>query len=237
MIFPKRQIFNFDTALRYIPVVKMIEQAKFKDKSLLEVGSGMNGISDYYEGEVVGMDSDFFKTGGVKNQNIRHIKGIITNLPITNQSFNIVLCLDTLEHVPAASREKAVLELLRVTKKGGVLFIGYPTGNLASRFEYLLNLFFLFVHKKDHIWLLEHKRFGLPSRQEIISVIRRVGFKKKIKILGNANLLCWFIMHLLFTAFPSSIPSRFLKIFYKLVYYLLAFNLPPFYRVILVVKK
>lgn len=238
MNFPNRQKFNFDTALRYYPVVEKLNKSKFSKEAVLEVGSGTNGISDFYKGEVIGVDADFSKTSTDQNPNIRHLKGLITVLPFTSNKFHFVVCMDTLEHLSDSLRTEAVKELLRVTRKDGVVFLGFPTGNLSARVEGWINYWFKRIHQKEHVWLLEHKKLGLPNEESVLLAVKENGIKSEgVTILKNANLFMWFLIHWFFTVHPSKIYSRILKYGYVPIFYLLKINLPPFYRTILIIKK
>lgn len=178
MIFPPRSKFNFDTALRYVPIVEMIEKSKWKKYPVLEVGSGVNGISDFYKGFVIGIDSDFSKTKTEKNANIKHVRGSILKLPFQNEEFSQIVCLDTLEHISKQVRAEAVGELLRVTKRGGQIYLGFPCGELASKVENLINALFKSAHGTNHPWLLQHKKYGLPKKEELIAMLENYGIKE-----------------------------------------------------------
>ncbi len=230
--------FNFDTALRYDPVIKIINKSKYKKQPILEVGSGMNGISDYYSGKVIGLDSDFSRTGINKNLNIKHIKGQATKLPFNDRSFYIVVCLDTLEHLPDNRREKAILELIRVTKKRGTIFLGFPAGALSKKIEEKIRGLYKMKHMKDHPWLIEHKIYDLPTSNFVFAVLRKKGIiLEKIKVMGNTNLIVWFIIHFLFTVHDSGLISKFLKSFYVPLVGLFKIHMPPYYRLIFIINK
>lgn len=236
MIFPGRQKFNYDAALRYRPIVEKLEKSKWRKLTVLEVGSGTNGISDYYSGQVTGVDANFEKTKTDKNPNIKHIKGSIFKLPFREGSFYNVVCVDTLEHISSNLREKAVLELLRVTKRGGVIYLAFPTGNLSVRFEDFIGGEYGKAHNTSHIWLMEHKKNGLPDEERIISIFRNKKVKR-IQKTGNVNLIIWFFIHWFFTVHTNNVITRFLKLAYYPVFFLCTIAIPPFYRTLLVIKK
>lgn len=234
MIFPNRQKFNFDAAIRYYPVVKIIEKGNF-DK-ILEVGSGTNGISDYYCGQVIGVDSDFSKTVTVKNPNMLHKKGSILKIPFKDQSFPLVVCLDTLEHLAKEKRMEALKELLRVVKRGGRLILGFPCGNL-NWLENIVNKLFKLTHGVHHPWLTEHKMYGLPREEEIKGFLRELNIKNSVEIIKNANILMWLKMHVIFTVLDKTYFTRILKFFYIPLFYIFKINLPPYYRSIFIIRK
>lgn len=238
MIYPARKYFNFDTAIRYSPIVDKIEKSRWKKFPVLEIGSGGSGISDYFGGQVVGVDTDFSRTGTKKNQNIQYVKASALKLPFKNDSFYQVVCLDTLEHIKEDKRSEMIWEMLRITKKGGQIFLGFPYGEKSMKAERWINYFFKNVHNKDHQWLLEHKKNGLPKLEDIKQILLDYGVREnKYDILYNANLLCWFLIHWFFTVNPDKFISRVLKLAYKQLFLLLRINFPPYYRVIFIINK
>ncbi|MBI2011857.1 class I SAM-dependent methyltransferase [Candidatus Daviesbacteria bacterium] len=229
---------NIDAALRYLPIADAIMKNKIKEP-ILEVGSGTNGISDYYDGYVYGVDNDFSKTNTCKNPNIIHKKGTIFKIPFKKESFLKVVCLDTLEHINKENRQNALNELLRVTKKDGTLYLGFPSGFLSQQFETIINKLFKIRHnKKDNPWLLEHKMYGLPGREEVSNYLK-VSKVSSFKIVNNLNIFIWFLIHLFFTVLDED--RRILKItsvFKKPIFLFGKFlNIPPFYRYIFIIKK
>ncbi len=238
MIYPARQQFNFDTAIRYGPIVEEIERSRRKESPVLEIGSGGSGISDYFSGQVIGIDTDFSKTGTKKNQNIKYIKASVFKLPFKTNSFYQVVCLDTLEHIQVNRRREAIKEMLRITKKGGKIFLGFPFGEKSIRMEGRINNLFKKVYGKDHLWLLEHKKNGLPKIEDVKQYLLDCGIKEnQFEISYNANLLCWFLLHWFFTVNPGKFLSRVLRLAYKQLFFLLRINLPPYYRAIFTIKK
>lgn len=51
----------------------------------------------------------------------------ITNIPVLNESFDVILCTEVLEHVPRPI--DALAEMVRITKPGGRLLITAPLGS------------------------------------------------------------------------------------------------------------
>ena len=60
----------------------------------------------------------------------------VENLPFQDNSFDIVMCLDVMEHVPPFDVEEAISELIRVAKSYIVLTI-----NLDNPYEYHPSMF------------------------------------------------------------------------------------------------
>ncbi len=229
---------NIDALLRYEPVVKKLEELNRKKQPVLEVGSGTNGISDYYSGKVIGMDSDFSRTKTKKNSNIKHKVGTIVKIPFDNEEIYYLVCLDTFEHINSKIREKAIKEMLRVTKKNGFIILGYPSGEKSRFFEEKINYLFKKRFKKDHPWLIEHKTNGLPEDEKIKDYFIKNGVQvKNIRVIKNTNIYLWFVYHLIFTILNGSKLHKLSEKFKLFLYNLFKVSLPPFYRTIYIIKK
>lgn len=67
------------------------------------------------------------------------IRGDIMNLPFRNNSFDVALLLDIIEHIPLESQKSAVNEVKRIIKNNGLLIVSVPNlAHLASRIRFFL---------------------------------------------------------------------------------------------------
>jgi SAM-dependent methyltransferase len=63
----------------------------------------------------------------------------LTALPSADATFDVVLCLDVLEHLPLDEQPRALAELVRVLRPGGELVLSVPNlAHLQSRVHFLL---------------------------------------------------------------------------------------------------
>ena len=86
---------------------------------LLECGCGEGHLLEELRGDKYGIDlSPSLIRAKDRNQDAEILKGDITNLPFDDGFFDIVVCTETLEHIP--NYKKAASEIKRVTKGGGV---------------------------------------------------------------------------------------------------------------------
>jgi hypothetical protein len=85
-----------------------------------------------------------------------------TKLPFENNSFDVVVTVDTLEHLPASQRQAFVDELLRVTASYAII-----TGPFANGYnelaEVTFNDFLVEGLGIEDRFLLEHQQNGLPN--------------------------------------------------------------------------
>lgn len=79
---------------------------------------------------------------------IKLSQGDLTRLEIADDSYDTVFCLGVLMHIPDV--ERAIRELVRVTRKGGTILIG--EGNRASP-DFLLNRLYWRLFKRDTVRL------------------------------------------------------------------------------------
>lgn len=85
--------------------------------SILDVGCGdgviVNVIAGKYE-KIVGLD---LSTEALKYVKTEHVHGSSDNIPFPDDSFDLVITCDTLEHLPLNSYKPTLEELFRVSKK------------------------------------------------------------------------------------------------------------------------
>ncbi len=100
--------------------------------SVLDVGGGNGAVELAFEAdgqfhvtsiEMLWNDSAR-QLGGLAGAPIRRVVGDAATLPFRSDSFDLVTCLETIEHLADAAR--AAAELGRVTRAGGVLLLTTP---------------------------------------------------------------------------------------------------------------
>lgn len=158
-------------------------------------------------------------------------------LPWNDQSFSTVLCIDTLEHVPAGQRSGFVQELCRVT--GELLVISCPfqedgVAEIEGAMRDLLK------HRWDRHdrFLQEHEEYGLPDVNEISAQLEDAGWS--VIGLPNGYLPRWFAMqcaeYALGTAPELAETRARINALYNRNYYQYD-NRFPAYRIALIAKR
>ena len=84
-------------------------------------------------------------------------------LPFQDGSFDLVLSLDSLEHVPAADRPRYLAELLRVARAYVLLLAPFASPE-TERAEALLFEYVKVALHAEQAQLREHREHGLPDR-------------------------------------------------------------------------
>jgi len=86
-------------------------------------------------------------------------------LPVNDNNFELVVSLDTIEHLPKNNRTSFLSELYRVAKKGFVLCAPFGTPEHLAYEKEILNSGTL--DGDSFNYLTEHVKYGLPSPEEV----------------------------------------------------------------------
>ncbi len=140
----------------------------FHKKEILEIGCGTGHWSSFFSDQgfpILGLDISekmLEKARGKNIPNARFLEGQAENLPFDDHSFLNVACITTLEFVD--DREKALNEIDRVLKPGGVLMLGVLNehsflGKHKNDFEVFKNARFF----TDSTLIHHLSRFGKPK--------------------------------------------------------------------------
>lgn len=162
-------LWQVDGAVRYAPAVRILRQHARPGSSILEVGSGPVGITLFLPRPVTGCDLDF--TG----PDLGWLRRVVlpsaaTRLPFGDRSFEFVLAMDVVEHVPAARRGDFIRELVRVARWW--LILSAPCGPIAQACDAELYRWLRTRIGMDHRWLREHVEQGLPDAHQIEALLR-----------------------------------------------------------------
>lgn len=130
--------------------------------SLLDVGSGPHGFACAKpNAPFVGMDMAFPLPAAPSMLAVRNSPG---RMPFADASFDTVISLDVLEHVPPGERSAFVAEMARVAARRVV--VACPSSEMAA-IDDLVRTTFLRSGLPVPGWLSEHDEFGLPTPAEI----------------------------------------------------------------------
>jgi len=188
---------NLDKNWIYYPAYK--EKLRYIDKLLrdkknlkiLDMGCGEGVVVEKYR------KLGYNITGFDLNYSSDYVSiGDILKIPAENESYDLVLCLDVIEHLEYGEQRQAIKELNRVLKRGGKLILAVPNlAHFMSRFTFLFSgrLF-----RTSNIY--RHK--GDRSIHEFVKMMEKEGFKieKKKGIFPTYPLI-----GLLTVVFPSKV--------------------------------
>jgi predicted SAM-dependent methyltransferase len=190
-----------DIVQRYAPIVGAIKKNPPKEKKIIEVGGGGEGLGWYLpDYQIIDADIEF-----VKNilPNVKPIKAKAEKLPFKDNQVETVISVDVLEHLPTLKKKRtAIKEMLRVAKRD--LILAVPTGKESLEIhKKLCDLVRRRYPKLKRHYLEEHLKYGHPEKEEVLKMIREAGFKTKIKIKKNANVHLWFLFHKIYLKIPQ----------------------------------
>jgi len=177
---------------------RMLKKYVEKNSRILDVGCGdgrslkillpitKNLIGLDHDEEVVIHAQNSFKN----NKEVKIISGEGINLPFENDSFDLILCLGTFANL-GSERLGVLNEMIRVLKKGGLMFIGsYSENALEERLK---------LYKREKVVIKEMKKNGTIlfegavdaiseqfSKEELISIFNKVKLGiKEIRMVGE----------------------------------------------------
>ncbi|MEK4046474.1 class I SAM-dependent methyltransferase [Paenibacillus sp. FSL H8-0048] len=117
------------------------------------------------------------------------IQGDATDMKFADSSFDIVLALDVLEHIPPNKRKEFLSELYRVSKYGVILSAPFLT-NKNVKSEERIASFYRAIYGSEILWQNEHAENGLPILEENLEIIRGFAQAEPITI-SHGNSLIW----------------------------------------------
>ena len=197
-----------DTALRYAAVIELIRPLFRPDLRILEVGSGAAGVTAFLKFPVVGVDPAFERTETLGTPYLTRVEGSADALPFDDESFDVVLSVEMLEHVPAPARASALRELFRVVRPGGRIIVTFPADATARRLDLALNEAYRRRYGSDHPWVSEHIAEGVPATQEVAALAREiVGTAGRVTVQKHDAARSWLLHQMLYGARRWYLPA------------------------------
>jgi len=188
---------GFDTFQRYKRIVDIITVIRNIEKkehfSILDVGGYPCEFEKFSDDTIFVTDIPY-----CKKEN--YIKGSGINLPIKDNSLDIVISSDTYEHIPINKREQFLNEIIRVSKK--YVILGAPFKSEINEFieDELCRLHDTIFHK-EHPWLYEHKLNSLPLLNLTTEYLCNNNYP--YHIFPNGNAFIWYLFQWCYYLFQS----------------------------------
>jgi SAM-dependent methyltransferase len=174
--------------VRFAPVLELLHSFAPSGATALDVGSGSRGIAALLprSWEVTVLDADFRDYGAADGAGLRHARAILGDvraMPFEDSSFDVVVAIDLLEHVPADDRDRAITEICRVARERVV--IACPVGAAAFAADRRIAARLAERRRPLPVWLEEHLRHGFPDVDGLLRAVRGFGSPR---IYGNENI-------------------------------------------------
>jgi len=142
-----------------LPIQEIQSLSSNRKYNLLDIGAGVKDIKKFLSNNITYISLDH--TSNVKHNIVLDLdKGIdgTGHIPVKDNLFDIVLCLETLEHLQSPGR--TIDEILRISKDDAMIFLSMPNEyNFWLRLQYLFGIKdqmkepFQIVNKHLHIHL------------------------------------------------------------------------------------
>ncbi len=171
--------------LRYSGVVPLI--AELGRGRLLDVGSGSESIAPRLGPgwTVTAVDRSFDDYGtaaGPSGNAAEHVVADAADLPFADRSFDVVLALDVLEHVPPQRRAAVLGEIARVAARRAI--VACPAGAAALAADRRLADRYRRAGRPLPGWLQEHLDNGFPEPHELVAALAPFG---RVTLRRNEN--------------------------------------------------
>lgn len=152
--------YPFDQYQRYRDIKVVLEHIQTKQKpslNVLDVGGDLTGLSFLSNYTITTINTE--GVAGVK------LQGSGFELPFKDAAFDVIVTVDTLEHVTQNNRQAFITELLRLSK-GFVVITGPFANGYNEAAEVIFDDFLVDVLNFNHRFLKEHLQNGLPDLDE-----------------------------------------------------------------------
>lgn len=183
-----------DWAMRYVPVVRHLERTDaLTDARIVEIGTNENGFSRFSGRRVVAVDHAFEHVRAtVDSQDAVGVVADAAALPFADGAFDVAVCAETFEHMPAMVRFAAVSEIARVMKPDATAVVTFPYGAAARAAEVEIRKAYWKFTQGTLRWFEEHAAEELPEPDVVAEQFAsRLGDTHEITRDKNANIHVW----------------------------------------------
>ncbi len=183
---------SFDQFQRYKTVQVIVEQLKERtgrqQVSILEIGgNGQCNLEELLPGEQIQYSNLTIPKERIGDERFIALDG--TNMPqVATDAYDLVIALDVFEHVPGEKREQFLVETYRVAKYVTILCFPFANGKNESA-ERRVNNYYKAIYGKNHIWLEEHIKNGLPAMEETEDFLRNKGMD--YHMFRHGDIIVW----------------------------------------------
>jgi ubiquinone/menaquinone biosynthesis C-methylase UbiE len=188
--------WRIDVWQRYSIVVENIKMMGDECKSILDVGgSGGSILSFIHQSSYNFCILDIDKTAIMgTDKRAKKIIGDGCRLPFKDGSIDVVVSVDSLEHVPKQRRNDYLCELKRVAKKKVLLHLPVNSDDgtyKGEEYDEIFNKKYKKITGVEDSNIHEHLKYGLPSIKSIKQVF------PESTIIGRQNCDIWYIYFIL----------------------------------------
>lgn len=220
----RKYALGLDTFIRHRLLASLA--SKFNPKTILDVGG--EGVLKLYLPKVQ------IVTANLKAADICYSGD---RLPVMDNSFDVVVSLDTMEHLPKHKRTPFLSELHRVGRKGFILCAPLGTSEHLAYEKEILSLGVL--DDDSFTYLTEHVQFGLPIPEEVHEMAKMFSGKlfyqgdfRKVRPVTNRSVYMGY-----YGLLVQTISNMLIDVFWQEFKYLMANFTPYTNRFFLIANK
>lgn len=151
-------------AIRYVGAAELVR--RWQPLTVLDVGSGNHGLSEYWSDGVV-IKTDLAPP--LAKTSAPFVVADAASLPFRDGAVDLVLSLDLLEHLAPKHRGAAIAEMCRVGRDR--VLLGCPLGSVARRSDSALRRMLEIADRDPPSWLVEHASHPYPEIADIASAV------------------------------------------------------------------
>jgi hypothetical protein len=182
----KEEGMIFDQYSRYSAVATVIKAVSSDASSILDVGSGPYCLLGNFlnSNEITYLDP-LLKDADANESNTIPLSIFDNSLPLSELKRDIVVNIDTYEHIPAEKRHEFVDKCISLAHSA--LLFAFPCGDTpeASEVDAAVHESYKHVYGRKYSWLKEHDEYGLPSTRELSEYLETKGWIVQTRRQGN----------------------------------------------------
>jgi glycosyltransferase involved in cell wall biosynthesis len=159
---------------------------QYKPEKVLDVGCGSSPNINFFYGKCVGIDIHDKALEFMKDySDAKFEHGSVLDIPFSDKSFDMVGCIEVIEHLTMQDCRKAVSELSRVVKDGGHIILATPNYGsiLWNVIENVQHIFQPKAWTKDHITHFNRKSISKLCAEYGLQEIRYDGIQANMDMV------------------------------------------------------
>ena len=172
---------GLDSFERHKAVADSLKNSKCNSRTILDVGGEIKLTTNRLSFFLSNIKID---TANVISETEIRTKDVL--LPVEDNSYDAVVSIDTLEHIPKENREKAIDEYFRVARKE-IILTGPIDNEYQRESEKRLNEKYKSLFGSDHHYLIEHLTYGDPTKDDLLRWCK--GHKHNICYLSDNRVI------------------------------------------------
>ena len=155
------------------------------DKTILDAGCGYGRLmKDFsrYSKKVVGVDVSWEMLKAARKflgEGFELHRGSITNLPLKNSTFEMIICDRVLMHLTEGDMKCALLEFKRVLKPNGIILFSVPheLSSLSSWRALIFSVYTILLKASGRLKLIHPRRFSEVKLRNILEEVGLTNYK------------------------------------------------------------